>query len=204
MKFKNGDYIEIRKGFVPNKDWAVFIDRDGVINEEKHLVYKIKDFVILPHAFQAIKLVNKYEIPAIVHHNASVAARGLCSVEQVIKVNNYMKRKLAEKNAFIDMILFCPHHLTAYNPRMRYDCPWRKPKTGMLKYAAKKFKLNLKKSYVIGDAARDILMGQAVGAKSILVKTGHGGKDAVYQAKPDIIVKNILEAVKFIIKDKKL
>lgn len=87
---------------------------------------------------------------------------------------------------------------------MILNCSWRKPKAGMLNYVKKLFGLNLKKSYVVGDAARDILMGQAVGAKTILVKTGHAGKDEVYQAKPDFVLKDLKKAVDFIIKKEKL
>lgn len=204
MKIVDGHRVDIKKGFKPQKPWAVFLDRDGVINREKHLVYKIKDFEIYPQVFPAIKLLNKYSIPVIVHHNASVVARGLCDKKQVIKLNQYMKDQLVEHDAFVDAILFCPHHPTAFNDKMKLDCFWRKPRPGMIQYPAKLFNLDLKKSYVIGDTARDILMAQAVGAKGILVETGHGGKDKVYQAKADVIVKDILTAVKFIIKDKKL
>lgn len=196
--------VDIRSGFKPNKNWAVFLDRDGVINVEKHLVHKIKDFEIYPSAYQAIKLLNKHNIPTVVHNNASVVARGLCGIEQVVKLNEHMKSKFAEKKVFVDIILFCPHHPTAFNKEMVFDCPWRKPKPGILKYVSHNFSINLKKSYVIGDAARDLIMGDKVGAKSILVKTGHGGKDEVYRFKAGIVKKDILEAVKYIIKDKKL
>lgn len=68
---KNSSHpVDIRKGFKPQRDWGVFIDRDGVINEERHLVYKIKDFKIYPFVFKAIKILNQYNIPIIIHHNA--------------------------------------------------------------------------------------------------------------------------------------
>ena len=202
---KNSSHpVDIRKGFKPQRDWGVFIDRDGVINEERHLVYKIKDFKIYPFVFKAIKKLNKHNIPVIIHHNASVIARGICSVKKVIKIYEYLKSQLDKKGAFLDVILFCPHHPTAYDKKMILNCSWRKPKAGMLNYVKKLFGLNLKKSYVVGDAARDILMGQAVGAKTILVKTGHAGKDEVYQAKPDFVLKDLKKAVDFIIKKEKL
>lgn len=196
--------IDVRDGFKPMKNWAVFLDRDGVINEERHLVRKIKDFVIYSAVFKAIKLLNQHNIPTVVHYNASVVARGLCSVEQIVKLNEYMKKQLAKKGAFVDMILFCSHHPTAFNADMVHDCSWRKPNIGILKFAAKMFNFNLKKSYVVGDAARDILMAQKAGAMGILVKTGHGGKDKVYQARPEIVVKDILKAVEHIIEKKNL
>lgn len=196
--------VDFRTDFKPERNWAVFLDRDGTLNEEINLLHKIKDFKIIPEAIKAIKLLNHYKIPAIVYHNASVVARGLCDEAQVVKINEKLKEVLGEHGAFLDLLLFCPHHPTAFNPQRIYDCSWRKPKSGMLKFSAGFLNLNLKKSYVIGDAARDILMGQAEKTFTILVKTGHAGKEGGYQAKPDITTPNILTAIEFILKKEKL
>lgn len=197
-------YIEIRKGFKAQRNWAVFLDRDGVINREKHLVYKIKDLQIYPFVFKAIKLLNKKKIPVVIIHNASVVARGLCSLNKVIKINKYLQKELNKKGSYVDVILFCPHHPSAFNSLMRFNCQWRKPKTGMLDFVAKKFGIELKKSYVIGDMGRDILLAKKAGAQAILVKTGHQGRDEIYPARAKIIKKNILKAVEYVIKEKKL
>lgn len=196
--------LDIRDGFRPQKKWTVFLDRDGTINKEVHLLHKLKDFALIPEAVEAIRLLNKNKIPVIVYHNASVIARGLCDEAQVVKLNERLKEELMKQEAFVDMILFCPHHPTAFNPERVYDCSWRKPKAGMLEFAAKLFNLNLKKSYVVGDAARDILMGQAAGCFTIGVKTGHAGKEGVYEATPDKTTANILTAVKFILEKERL
>ena len=132
-------------------------------------------------------------------HNAAVVARNLCQIDQLEKLNQHMVKKLKQRGANIDAIFYCPHHRQAFNPRMVKDCPWRKPGTGMLTAAAKKFRLDLKKSFIIGDSARDILAGKNVGATTILVKTGHAGKDSLYQATPDKISQNILTAVNWIL-----
>jgi len=191
--------VYIRPDFIPQKNWAVFLDRDGVINHEEHLVYKLKDFKLIPQAASAIKKLNQANIPAIVVHNAAVVARNLCQPAQVDKLNQLMITQLASKKAFIDAIFYCPHHQAAFNPKMIEDCQWRKPRPGMLKAAAKQFKLNLAKSFIIGDTARDILAGQAVKATTILVKTGHAGKTSTHQAQPDKISQNILTAVNWLL-----
>lgn len=196
--------IDIRDGLKPQKKWGVFLDRDGTVNREVHLLHKLKDFALIPQAVPAIKLLNRHKIPVIVYHNASVVARGMCDEAQVVKINEHLKEELMKKGAFIDMSLFCPHHPTAYNPERVYDCSWRKPKAGMLKFPSQLLNLNLKKSYLVGDAARDLLMGQNAGCFTILVKTGHAGKEGVYQATPDETTSNILTAVKFILKREKL
>ncbi|MDZ7587516.1 MAG: sugar phosphate nucleotidyltransferase, partial [Patescibacteria group bacterium] len=82
--------VYIRPGFQPQKDWAVFFDRDGVINVEKQFVFKIQDFMLIPAAVQAIKKLNQQHIPVLVVHNAAVVARNLCQLEQVDAFNQHL------------------------------------------------------------------------------------------------------------------
>lgn len=194
--------VIVREGFIPKQNWAVFLDRDGTINKETHLLHRIEDLEFVPQAVRAIKKLNKANIPIIVYHNASVVARGLCDENQIQNIHQYMIQELEKQKAAVDVIFYCPHHPTAFNLGYISDCSWRKPDSGMIKAAAKMFDFNLEKSYVIGDNARDILMGQKENCFSILVKTGHGGKDTLYKAKPDYIAQNILSAVNFILRRK--
>ena len=196
--------VVVKEGFVPHKDWAVFLDRDGTINKEIHLLHRIEDFELIPGVIEAIKKLNKRQIPVIVYHNASVVARGLCDEYQVQKIHQHMIQEMERQGARVDAILYCPHHPTAFNLDYISDCSWRKPDSGMIKAAAAMFGLNLKKSYVVGDNARDILMGQKEGTVSILVKTGHGGKDTLYESKPDYVAEGLLSAVKFLLKKEQL
>ena len=196
----NFHQVLIRENFKPKKNWAVFLDRDGVINKETHLLYQIKDFEFIPGSIQAIKSLNDAGIPVIVYHNASVVARGLCDENQVQNLHRYMMAKLEEKGAYLDAIFYCPHHPTAFNPDYIRQCSWRKPDSGMIAAAAKMFNLNLTKSYVVGDNGRDILMGRKEKTFTILVKTGHAGKDPLYSAEPDKICPDLLAAANFILK----
>jgi len=191
--------VYIRSHFKPQKNWAVFLDRDGVINQESHLVSQPQSFRLIPQVVPAIKKLNQQQIPVIVIHNASVVARGLSTTKTVEAINQKMVKLLNKDNVFVDAVFYCPHHPHAFHQPMMKTCSWRKPKPGMLLTAAKIFKLDLSKSFVIGDSARDILAGQAVKAATILVKTGHAGKDQLYQATADKITPNILTAVNWIL-----
>lgn len=166
----DGHSVYIRPGFKPQKDWVVFFDRDGVINVEKKFVYKIQDFVLIPAAIQAIKKLNQAQIPVIVVHNAAVVARNLCQLEQVEAFNQHVIKELSKQGAVIDAIFYCPHHYTAFNLRFKKDCHWRKPQSGMLLAAQKKFHLDLTKSYLLGDHDRDIQAGENVGITCFLIK----------------------------------
>lgn len=168
----NHHQVYIRPGFKPLKNWAVFLDRDGVINQETNLVHQEKDFQLIPEAITALQFLNQKQIPAIVVHNASVVARNLCTESQVESLNHLMVQQLLAHKVFVDAIFYCPHHPQAYNPNYRQDCSWRKPQSGMLLAAAKQFNLNLTKSYLIGDQDRDILAGKSVQVKTYLISNG--------------------------------
>ncbi len=146
---------------------AVFIDRDGVINEERHLVWQKKDFVLLPGVIEAIKKLNNQGVPAIIIHNAAAIYRGLATPEQIDQLHKYMHRLLAEHQCYVDAVLFCGHHPTAFNSDYVKDCFWHKPKPGMILAAARKLKLDLSKSYFIGDQETDMEAGRAAGVKAV-------------------------------------
>ena len=200
----SADHFYLQPGFKPQKKFAVFLDRDGVINQEKHLVHQKKDFILIPGVATAIKKLNRKNIPVIVIHNAAVVYRGISTPEKVDQLNRYMILLLKKQQAQVNAVLFCGHHPSAFAADFLKDCNWHKPKPGMLQTAAKKLNLNLTQSFVIGDQARDILAGQAAGATSILVTTGRAGKDLVYQATPDKTFTHLESAINWIIKLKKL
>ncbi|MEK7513900.1 MAG: HAD family hydrolase [Patescibacteria group bacterium] len=168
----DGHQVYIRPGFKPAQGWAIFLDRDGVINREVRLLQSIKDIELIPEIIPALAKLNRANIPVIVVHNAAVVARNLCSLAQLEKINYHMIHLLKLKGVYVDAIFYCPHHFDAYNPVFKKACSWRKPGPGMLLAAAKQFNLNLIKSYLIGDQARDIEAAQAVGMTAFLVSGG--------------------------------
>ena len=177
----DGHSVYIRPGFKPQKDWAVFFDRDGVINVEKDFVCQLEDFALIPAAVIAIKKLNQAQIPVIVVHNAAVVARNLCQPEQVETFNQHLVKELSKQGAVLDAIFYCPHHYAAFNLRFKKDCSWRKPQSGMLLAAQKKFHLDLTKSFILGDHERDIEAGKNVGVTGFLIKRESDILNAVEQ-----------------------
>jgi D-glycero-D-manno-heptose 1,7-bisphosphate phosphatase len=175
----DGHHVYIRSGFRPKKNWAVFLDRDGVINEEKGFVHKIEDFELIPHIIPALQRLNAADVPTIVVHNAAVVSRNICPPEQVEAFNLHMRRELSARGVSVDAIFYCPHHFDAYNKNFVRDCDWRKPRSGMLRAAAEQFHFDLSRSYLIGDHERDIQAAQAVGVTSFLIKSGEDILEAI-------------------------
>ncbi|MEM7824387.1 MAG: HAD-IIIA family hydrolase [Candidatus Aenigmatarchaeota archaeon] len=189
---------------------AVFLDRDGVINEEVNLLTEIKQVKILPNVVKAIKILKDLGFYIIVITNQPQVARGLLRESDVRNINNYIKKLLSRKGAKIDAIYYCPHHPEKHHQdikpellKYRIECDCRKPNIGMLKKAEKKFNLNFKECYFIGDKSVDIQTGKNAGCKTILLKTGYGGKDKKYDVEPDFVCDDLYEASKIIEKEVK-
>lgn len=173
------------------KQRAVFIDRDGTINKENGFISQPDDFILLPDAAEAIKIINQSGYLAIVVTNQPVIARGECSFDDLEVIHNKMETELGKKGAFIDGLYFCPHHpdkgFDGERPEYKCICDCRKPKPGLLFKAAEDFNIDIASSYMVGDSNTDVMAGTSAGCKdSILVSERYSLLDFV----KDYILKN--------------
>jgi len=179
---------------------AVFLDRDGTINEEINYLYRSEDFKFINGAVEAIKILNQAGYLVIVMTNQAGIARGYYTEEDLVKLHNYIDDELEKNNAKIDAYYYCPHHPEHGLGKYLTECSCRKPEIGMFEKAKLQFDIDKANSYMIGDNAGDILAGKAFGIKTILVNTGHGLKvREILEEQYDYNAKDILEAVKLII-----
>lgn len=183
---------------------AVFLDRDGTVNEQMGYINHISRFHLLPDAARAIKLLNDKSIPVVVVSNQSGLARGYFPEELLEEVNARMDTFLAEQGASIDGHYFCPHHPEGKKEKYRQSCNCRKPKIGMLLQAADALHLDLARSFMVGDRWSDIKCAHTAGCTPILVLTGYGRGDLQYigpdqEIQPAHIAENLLEAVEWIL-----
>ncbi len=176
---------------------AVFIDRDGTINEEVNYLDHPDQLRLLPRCAEAIKKINRQGIKTIVITNQSGIARGYFTEKSLHQIHDKLESLLAQDGAHLDGIYFCPHH-----PDDACDC--RKPAPGMLKAASSEHAIDLAQSFVIGDKLTDVKLAQRVGAKGILVLTGYG--QAEYESErdkwlkpPDYVAQDIYDAVEWIL-----
>lgn len=188
-----------------NRQKAIFLDRDGVINKEVSYLCRPEQLELLEDSTQAVKKINHSDYLAIVATNQSAVARGLCSEEDIADVNKKLDVLLGEKHAYLDNIYYCPHHpdkgFEGENKPYKIECECRKPKTGMFRQAQSDFNIDEKDSFLIGDTTSDVMTGINAGIKTMLVRTGYAGKDRKYDCRPDFIFENLKEAVDFIIDD---
>jgi D-glycero-D-manno-heptose 1,7-bisphosphate phosphatase len=185
---------------------AVFLDRDGTINEQMGYINHLSRFVILPDVAEAIRLLNENNILVIIVSNQSGVARGYFPIALVHEVHEHLRERLQQEQATIDRILFCPHYRGGSVPAYASDCECRKPKTGLIDRACVEFDIDLPNSYVVGDRYTDIELAQRAGLKGIMVKTGYGMGDIEYvlphvAISPDHIAGDLLDAVHWVLKE---
>jgi len=183
---------------------AVFIDRDGTINEPMGYVNHLSRFRILPRVPQAIRMLNRHGFLVLVVSNQSGVARGYYPLDLVKTLHHLLVTRIREKKGTIDGIFFCPHHPAGSVPEFSRDCDCRKPKTGLIEQACKSFEIDLQRSFVVGDMCTDMELAQRAGVPGVMVKTGYGLGEIEYilprkTAKPAHLAEDLLDAVRWII-----
>jgi D-glycero-D-manno-heptose 1,7-bisphosphate phosphatase len=186
----------------PNR--AVFLDRDGTINEEMGYINHIDRFAFLPRTAEAIRLINASGLKAVVVTNQSGVARGMFPESLVGEVHRKMEDLLRAGRAYIDGIYYCPHHPDFGPPEYRKPCSCRKPATGLIERACNELNIDPTRSYMVGDRIMDVEFGHKIGAKGILVLTGYGKGELMHcngqwRREPDLIAKDLYDAVRWII-----
>lgn len=182
---------------------AVFLDRDGTINEEVDFVRTPDQLVLIPGAGRAIRRLNRAGLVTCVISNQSGVGRGLYTEEDLGLIHARLAEDLKKEKAVLDRIYYCPHHPTEGIPPYNVTCACRKPSPGMLRAAEQELHVDLQRSTVVGDRSVDVLAGRAVGARTVLVLTGYGQQAqqdcAALGVQPDHTVASIVEAVDIIL-----
>jgi len=175
---------------------AVFLDRDGTINEEVNYLSKPEDFRLLPRAAAAIRLLRRHGWLAIVVTNQSGVARGYFAAEDVLAIHERMRRDLARARARLDAVYSCPHH-----PDDRCEC--RKPGTLLFRQAARDWDLDLSSCCFVGDKLSDLWPGKELGGVTVLVLTGYGPREQEMARQqgltPDYVAADLYAAAKWIV-----
>ena len=177
---------------------AIILDRDGTLIVDKEFVHKISDVEFLPRTIAGLKQVAK-ETKLIIITNQAGIGRGLYKEEDYKKCRDYIHEQLKKEGVIIVAEYFCPHHPTKGIIPYNIDCTCRKPETALFEQAVKDFALNPEKCWCIGDMRRDIIPGQKLGMKGILVKTGFGGQGGEGDpVTPEYVAEDLYDAIEYI------
>ena len=179
------------------KNIAVFLDRDGTINEEMGYINHLDRLVLLPRTAQAIRRLNEAGLKVVIITNQSGAARGYFVPSLVDEVHEKLKALLTAQGARVDAIYTCLHGPDA-------GCACRKPKPGLIEQAARELDLDLTRSYLVGDRYKDLETAANAGVTGILVLTGYGRGEYEHQSgawpiPPAYVAEDLLDAAGWII-----
>lgn len=205
--FRRGVVVEKN---LKNKQKAIFLDRDGTINQYVGFLRDAEEFELIPGVVEAIKSINASGYLAVVVTNQPVIARGEVSYEGLNGIHKKMETLLGKAGAYIDGLYFCPHHpdkgFEGEVSELKIKCNCRKPNSGMLLDAAQDLNIDLSQSWMIGDGKNDVQCGKNLGVNTILL-TGEGtaskqqdivNKKICYGQ--DFTCKSLLEAVRIILR----
>ena len=181
---------------------AVFLDRDGTINEDLGHIQTPQDLVLLSGAASAIGRLNESQYLTVVVTNQSVIARGKCTEADMDVIHDRLQSLIGDYGAYINRIYYCPHYPDRLIPGNRQDlkivCDCRKPEPGLILRAAKEMNIDLNMSWMVGDTISDIEAAKMAGIRSILLAK-QGSFDNQWSVSPDATCLDLKEAVDFIL-----
>ena len=190
---------------------AVFLDRDGVINElvyhlEPGIIdspFTVEQFRLLPGVGEVIKKLRETDYKVVLVSNQPGIAKGNLSKGTFEAIRKKMKEELAREGAFLDGEYYCLHHPEAKVEELKANCGCRKPKAGLLLQAAKEMDINLSQSWMVGDGLTDVKAGKRAGCRTILL--GRMKCELCHlmdkeDARPEAVVPNLKGAVQVILK----
>ena len=176
---------------------AIFLDRDGTINVEKHYLHRYEDWEWIPGAIEAIRNLDANGLLVVVVSNQAGIARGLYSERDVILLHEKVNAELYRHGTKIDAFYYCPHH-PEFGEKLVCDC--RKPAPGLLLKAQRDWDIDSARSFLIGDKADDMRAGEAIGVTPMLVSTGYGTKQRERAGPGITFVEDLLAASRIILR----
>jgi len=177
---------------------AVFVDRDGTLNEESGYLFRKEDCRFIPGVIKAIVQLNKAGFLVVVITNQSGIARGYYSEADLHQLHLYMANEIKVSGGRVDGWYFCPHHPDYLSDGAQCDC--RKPMPGMILRAAHELGIDLASSWMVGDKIADVKAGIAAGCQTIMVKTGYGEVEALSALPGQITLDDFCAAADYITK----
>ncbi|MEO8666446.1 MAG: HAD family hydrolase [Ignavibacteria bacterium] len=157
---------------------AIFLDRDGTLNEEVNYLKRPEEIKLIPDSIKALQIFKSLGYLNIIITNQSGVARGFISEEDLSKIHSELIQQLKEKDhSLIDDIFFSPFHPEGIIEKYKIESEDRKPSIGLIRKAQSKHDIDLTESFFIGDSLTDMLCAHNAGLKRILVRTGNGNED---------------------------
>ena len=182
---------------------AIFLDRDGTLNEDVGHLDRLERLTLFPWSLDAVRLLRRAGYAVVVVTNQGGVARGFVAESFVDEVRRVIGRRLAAIGERLDGHYHCPHEPDAPVAAYRRECDCRKPRPGLVHRAARELGLDLPRSVVVGDKWSDVALARAAGTRAVLVRTGYGRSQE--QAPPpglraDAVADTLLDAASWVLR----
>ncbi len=178
---------------------AIFLDRDGTINEDPGYLTHPSELRLLPGVGEALRLLQEEGFRLVIVSNQSGVARGFLTESMLEEIQRSLDILLKGEGVTLSGTYYCPHHPEGAPP-YRQACECRKPKGGLVERAAREHGLDLNRSYVVGDQHIDVELAREMGMPAILVLTGKGRLSlASGEIEPDYIAPDLTAAARWIL-----
>ena len=200
--------VALKRGSVERASYrhrqrAVFIDRDGTMNEERGFIRRAEDLVVFPGVGAALKRLNDAEYRTVLVTNQPVLARGEATEADLRRIHGRLDAEVARDKAFFDAKYICPHHpdsgFAGEVKALKIKCDCRKPAPGLILRAADQMNIDLAQSWFVGDSTADFGAARQAGVRSIGVRTGEGGRDGRHPYRPDVMVEDFAAAIDYLL-----
>jgi len=183
---------------------AVFLDRDGTINSEVNYLTNKKDIDIIEGSIEALSKFRNSGFLNIIITNQSAISRGLLTIDELEDIHKeFFKFVSLNSSSLIDDIFYSPYHIDGIVEKYKIFSKDRKPGTGLIEKAVKKYSIDLNSSFLIGDSYVDMKCAENINLKKIIVMTGHGKSELIKCKKENIfieyIAENLLDASEYIL-----
>lgn len=182
---------------------AVFLDRDGTMIHDPGYLCRLEELRWFPWTIDAVRLLNRAGFRVFVTTNQGGVGLGLYEEGFVHAVHGAMALRIEAGGGRIDGWFYCLHHPRAVIDALRATCDCRKPRPGMVRQAERQFDLDLSRSFAVGDKLSDVGLAENVGARGVLVRTGHGEGEAARSdaagAAPAFVAANLMDATAWIL-----
>ncbi len=182
---------------------AIFLDRDGTLNFDYGWITSPSKIELLPGAGEAVRAINDAGYLAVLITNQPVIARGECTIAELDQIHEKLKALLAEAGAHLDAIYYCPHHpdlgIAGERPEYKIRCDCRKPAPGLLESASRDLKIDVERSWMIGDSERDLGAAAAFGIPAVLLASNQQGFKEAISSRYAFRADSVHEAVKRIL-----
>ena len=181
---------------------AIFLDRDGTLNVDVGYLHRMEQLELFPWTGDALRLLKRAGYALVIVTNQAGIAHGHIRPGFVEEAHAEMRRRLQQSGADLDALCYCPHHPRGSVKGLDIECRCRKPLPGMIEDATRDLGLDPARSWVVGDKWLDVNLGHAVGAKSILVRTGWGAEQEARRPegqRVEAVCDNLIAAVSVIL-----